>query len=100
MRKLRCRLALDINQTALAAAHVDQQPDRQRHIGFESEILDLLQLAVFGKNEIVFDQVIDQGSVVSRTVASILTRQRKAAEDISPTIQIDVNRGQHKEHHH
>ena len=55
---------LDINQTALAAAHVDQQPDRQRQIGLTREVFDLLWLAVFGQNKIILGEVVDQCSVL------------------------------------
>jgi hypothetical protein len=57
LKKLRCGAALDIDQVALAAAHIDQQADRQREIGLAREVLDFLLFAVLEDGEIGLFQV-------------------------------------------
>ena len=62
-KELGGRAAFHADQVALAAAHVHQQPDRQRQVRLAREILDGLLFAVFEDGEVLGLQVGYQGPV-------------------------------------
>ena len=56
--------ALLIKNASLAQAGIDQQAERQREIGFFREVVDVLWMAVFFQDEIVFAEAVDNLSVL------------------------------------
>ena len=63
VEKLLARAALLGEHGALAAAHIDQQAERQRLVGLRREVANGLRPAVFFEREIVFGKSPDQLSL-------------------------------------